>query len=71
MNTRSGLLLKPPRAYNTLFQRTFVFLGPKFINSLPLILKSKKTIAMFKFWLKYWLLALNPPEVEQLFQIMV
>lgn len=59
-----------PKSHNTLFQKTFVFLGPKFFNYLPLELKTENKPNRMKSKFKKWLFTLTPLELENIFSIL-
>lgn len=67
--TRSCDNYRTPRANFTIFQKTFLYLGPKFYNIIPQELKNRKSLQSFATGLKDWLLALSHDEVERMFTI--
>lgn len=66
----SSSLLKFPKSFNSSFQKTFVFLGPKFYNTLPNSIKVSSSLNSFKKNLKQWLYTLSYPQLELMFQIL-
>lgn len=67
--TRSSDNYRTPRTNYTIFQKTFLYLGPKFYNIIPQELKNKRSIQSFSNSLKKWLLALPPTDVENMFSV--
>jgi len=67
--TRQVDHLKLPKANSTFYQKTFLFLGPKFCNFLPDNVRNSWSKPSFKNLMKYWLLSKTNYEIEQLFHV--
>jgi hypothetical protein len=68
--TRNVAALKPPKPNNSLFRKTFLFLGPKLYNNLPTCVKSSGSLATYKRLLRRWLFTLSGGGIESFFTIM-
>jgi hypothetical protein len=62
-------LLRLPKSYTTCFQKSFVFLGPKFFNNIPLEIKRTQNRLVFKTKVLGWLRGLMPDYLETLFNV--
>lgn len=68
-SARYAYKIKLPKAKTSFFQKTFIFLGPKFFNSLPRSIGSVQSPLVFYRQVKTWLLGLSYQEIEHLFNI--
>lgn len=66
-NFRKGSFRRP-KVNKSFFAKSFVYLGPKFFNELPLSVKSSKNIANFSAKLKYWLIHVD--NIQEIFKIL-
>jgi hypothetical protein len=70
-STRSATnnILRLPKAYSTFFQKSFVFLSPKFFNNLPDSIKRTNNIYSFKKQIYKWLICASSETIERLFTV--
>lgn len=68
--TRNNFLgsFRRPKINTALFEKSFVFLGPKCYNDLPANIKSLTMEVKFSFALKHWLLSLN--DVQEILKVL-
>ncbi len=62
-------LFRRPKVHKTFFRQSFLFLGPKFFNTLPLEIKSSVNINIFQKRIKPWLFSTD--NIETLFEVLV
>jgi hypothetical protein len=68
--TRNIRALKPPKPNNSLFRKTFLFLGPKLYNKLPNHIKASGSQKTYKTLTRKWLFTLSVSELDSLFTVM-
>lgn len=66
-SSRHGNRAQLPRPRSTMFQKSFLFLGPKFFNNLPDNVRSCQSYPLYSRLIREWLFGLLPEAVEAMF----